>query len=482
MPNGKKNTAPGTKPAPKAKNAPASLPWPAERIEKRLIGDLTAYPNNSRIHSDDQIDLISKSITEFGWTTPVLVDEGDGVICGHARIRAAQKLGFAEVPVMVARGWTEAQKKAYVIADNQIPQSGASWDYDLLKVELNSLAKLDFDLKLIGFDDLQLVQFMAQPNGNDPDEVPEPPVVPVSRTGDLWILGNHRLLCGDCTSASDVAACLGKVKPHLMVTDPPYGVSYSAGWRNKAMPYKNDPSRWKDGAGRATGAVTNDDRSDWRETWVLFTGDVAYVWHAATEGHIVAESLMACDFTIRSQIIWAKNQLVISRGHYHPQHEPLFYAVRKSANGHWCGGRTQTTLWQINKPVKSETGHSTQKPVECMKRPIENNSSVGQAVYDPFVGSGTTIIAAEMTQRSCFAIEIDPIYIDVALQRWQNFTNKQATLESTGQTFEQVKQERLDHAKENPKTKIRGRIQTGSSRSPRGNAGRTGQPRQDVPG
>jgi DNA modification methylase len=220
-----------------------------------------------------------------------------------------------------------------------------------------------------------------------------------------------------------------------MVTDPPYGVEYQAGWRNEAMPHKNDPSRWKDGAGSPTGAVTNDDRADWRAAWALFPGDVAYVWHSGTRAHEVAESLLACEFDIRAQIIWAKNQLVISRGHYHPQHEPLFYAVRHAATGHWSGDRTQTTLWQIDKPHKSETGHSTQKPVECMRRPIENNSSPGQAVYDPFVGSGTTIIAAEMTGRAAHCIEISPAYCDVAVRRWQQFTGQQATLSSTGQPF-----------------------------------------------
>jgi DNA modification methylase len=174
------------------------------------------------------------------------------------------------------------------------------------------------------------------------------------------------------------------------------------------------------------GKVLNDDRADWRAAWALFPGDVAYVWHAGNKAHIVAESIEASGFTIRAQIIWAKHQFVIGRGHYHPHHEPCWYAVRESKTGHWTGDRTQSTLWQIGKPLNSETGHSTQKPVECMRRPIENNSSAGQAVYDPFLGSGTTLVAAEMMGRVCHGIEIDPGYCDVAVTRWENFTGKKA--------------------------------------------------------
>jgi DNA modification methylase len=220
-----------------------------------------------------------------------------------------------------------------------------------------------------------------------------------------------------------------------MVTDPPYGVEYDASWR--------DDRTGKIGAtGTATGKVLNDDIADWREAWALFPGDVAYVWHADLRAREVVQSLEATGFSMRAQIIWAKNQLAMSRGHYHFQHEPCWYAVRKNATGHWNGDRKQTTLWQIDKPRKSETGHSTQKPVECMKRPIENNSSPGQAVYEPFSGSGTTIIAGEMTGRCVHAIELNPAYVDVAVTRWQEFTGKTATLEGDGRTFAELKAER----------------------------------------
>jgi DNA modification methylase len=348
---------------------------------------------------------------------------------------AAKKLGLSDVPAMRAEGWSEAQKRAYVLADNKLALN-AGWDNELLRVELDGLRELDFDLSLTGFADLELSTILADKTEGltDPDETPEPPVEPVSVLGDVWLLGKHRLVCGSSTEVESVDKALNGVKPHLMVTDPPYGVEYDADWRNKAM--RADGSKV---GGRAVGKVLNDDKADWREAWALFPGDVAYVWHAGNMAHVVAESLLACDLHIRAQVIWAKSHFAIGRGDYHPQHEPCWYAVRKGKTGHYDGGRKQSTLWQIDKPQKSETGHSTQKPVECMKRPIENNSSAGQAVYEPFSGSGTTIIAAEMTSRCCHAIELNPAYVDVAIERWQNFTGQQATLEATGETFSEVK-------------------------------------------
>lgn len=412
--------------------------WPAEKIEMRQLDKLIPYARNSRTHSDTQVAQIAASIKEWGWTTPILVDEEGTIIAGHGRTLAARKLGLAEVPVMVARGWSEAQKKAYVIADNQLAMN-AGWDTELLAVELKELGELGFELDLIGFDDKALANFLNDETEGltDADEVPEAPADPVSVLGDVWVLGKHRIICGSSTEADTVSKLLGDVKPHLMVTDPPYGVEYDADWRNKAM--RSDGSKK---GGRAVGKVLNDDKADWREAWALFPGDVAYVWHAGNMAHVVAESLLACDFGIRAQIIWGKSQFVIGRGDYHPQHEPCWYAVRKNKKGHYDGGRKQSTLWQIEKPRKSETGHSTQKPVECMKRPIENNSSPGQAVYEPFSGSGTTIIAGEMTGRSVYAVELNPAYVDVAVKRWQDFTGQKAILEGSGKTFDEIGGER----------------------------------------
>lgn len=415
--------------------------WPADKVERRSIASLIPYARNARTHSPDQVDQIAASIREWGWTVPVLVDEEGGLIAGHGRVMAAKKLGLKDIPVMVAGGWSEAQKRAYVLADNKLALN-AGWDNELLRVELEGLKELDFNLDLTGFGLDELATILADKTDGltNPDEVPEPPADPISALGDVWILGKHRLVCGDCTTVESVDKALNGVKPHLMVTDPPYGVEYDAEWRGKA---KNaDGSLLSTGKNRAVGVVQNDDKADWREAWALFPGDVAYVWHAGNMAHVVAESLLACDLHIRAQVIWAKSHFAIGRGDYHPQHEPCWYAVRKGKTGHYDGGRKQSTLWQIDKPQKSETGHSTQKPVECMKRPIENNSSPGQAVYEPFSGSGTTIIAAEMTGRCCHAIELNPAYIDVAIERWQNFTGQEATLESTGQAFNELKSER----------------------------------------
>lgn len=413
-------------------------------IEWRSVEGLIPYARNSRTHSKDQVAQIAASIREFGWTNPILVD-GDGtIIAGHGRVMAARKLGEKEVPCIELGHLTEAQKRAYVIADNQLALN-AGWDAEMLKVEIAELVDADFDLGLLGFDDAMLAGLTGvETEGlTDPDDAPEPPAVPVTVLGDVWVMGRHRIICGSSTEADTVAKLLLDVKPHLMVTDPPYGVEYDADWRNKALRADGFASN-----GRAIGTVLNDDKADWREAWALFPGDVAYVWHAGNMAHVVAESLLACDFGIRAQIIWAKSQFVIGRGDYHPQHEPCWYAVKKNRKGHYDGGRKQSTIWEIDKPRKSETGHSTQKPIECMKRPIENNSSPGQAIYEPFSGSGTTIIAGEMTGRHIYAVELNPAYVDVAVKRWQDFTGQQAILDGDGRTFDEIAATRLPKAAE----------------------------------
>ena len=286
---------------------------------------------------------------------------------------------------------------------------------------------------MLGFTEQELAKALHGGNQGLTDENEIPPLgeAAVSAAGDIWCLGPHRLVCGDSTRAEVVAALLRKDRPRLMVTDPPYGVNYDPAWRNQRGI----------SASSRIGKVQNDDRADWAEAWQHFPGNIAYVWHAALRSIPAAESLERVGFRIRAQIIWAKERLVIGRGDYQWQHEPCWYAVRDK--GHWTGDRKQTTLWSIASTGQdTDTVHGTQKPVECMRRPMLNNSKTGETVYDPFLGSGTTLIAAEAAGRVCLGVEIDPIYVDVAIRRWQAFTGKSALL-ADGRTFEAVVAERL---------------------------------------
>ncbi len=402
--------------------------WPIDRCIE--------YARNPR-KNDHAVDRIAAAIREFGFRVPIIAKSDGSVVDGHLRLKAAKKIGLAEVPVVLADDLTDAQIKAFRISINKMSDL-ADWDMDLLALEFADLAEWDFDLSLTGFGEDEIANLLADRSDGltDPDDVPETPADPVTVLGDTWLLGKNRLRCGDSTSADDVAALLNGVEPHLMVTDPPYGVDYNPDWRSDAANRPNKAKGTFGSTAKAVGLVSNDDNADWREAWTLFPGDVAYVWHAGNKANVSADSLIASGFAIRAQIVWAKNQMVIGRGHYHGHHEPCWYAVRKGGAGHWSGDRKQTTLWQIDKPRKSETGHSTQKPVECMRRPIVNNSSPGQAVYEPFSGSGTTIIAGEMEGRAIYAMEISPAYVDVAVKRWQEFTGGQAMLESTGEPFD----------------------------------------------
>jgi len=409
--------------------------WPIERC----IG----YARNPR-KNDHAVDKVASAIREFGFRVPIVAKSDGTVVDGHLRLKAAAKLGLTEVPVILADDLTDAQIKAFRLSVNKVSEF-AEWDIDLLKLEFEDLDAAGFDLTLTGFDlgEIAALTLDVTEGLTDPDAVPDAPAVPVTVLGDVWLLGRHRIACGSSTDAHTVEAVLAGVKPHLMVTDPPYGVGYDANWRNEAAAKGLIGQR---GQSMSVGKVLNDDRADWREAWALFPGDVAYVWHGGLFGGVVAESLVACGFETRSQIIWAKDRFQLSRGNYHGQHEPCWYAVRKTTKGQWCGDRTQSTLWSIKLPWDNygnrkpgpeddKNSHSTQKPVECMKRPIENNSSPGQAVYEPFSGSGTTIIAGEMTGRCVYAIELNPAYVDMAVIRWQNFTGQTATLEATGQPF-----------------------------------------------
>lgn len=413
--------------------------WPLDQIKP--------YENNPRTHPDSQITFLATLLRKYGVDQPIVIDEHGVILKGHGRRLAALQAGFKDFPVVVHKGLSDTDKRALRIADNQSALL-SGWDDKLMKSELAELSAAGFELLTLGFDS-KMLDSMLDSEMPEAEVVPEKPKRPVVMLGDLWTLGSHRVLCGDCTSAEDVAVALGKHKPHLMVTDPPYGVEYDADWRNSAQRANGKPF-----GGRAVGKVNNDHRVDWSEAWALFEGDVAYVWHGALHVADMVTQLKAKGLEGRALIVWAKNNFAVSRGHYHWQHETCWYVVRRGKTAHWSGDRGQTTLWNIPKPQKSETGHSTQKPIECMKRPIENNSERGDFVYDPFVGSGTTIIAAEVTDRKCLAIDIDPGYVQVSIERWQTLTGKVATLGD--KPFNEIAKERRHASRHSGKSISRG--------------------------
>lgn len=409
----------------------SELDTPALQVEYLPLANLIPYARNARTHSEAQVAEIAGSIRAFGFTNPILIGEQGDVVAGHGRLAAARQLGLTSVPAIRLVGLSEVQRRQLVLADNRIALN-AGWDADMLRLELQDLKALGADLSMLGFSEAELVTAFAGEGAGLTDEnaVPEPAGQAVSRPGDIWQLGAHRLACGDCTDPALVEMLLAGQAPQLMVTDPPYGVEYDPEWRHR---------RGVNNSGRR-GKIQNDEQADWSAAWELFPGQIAYVWHGALRATIVAESLFKSGFSIRAQIIWAKERLVMSQGDYHWQHEPCWYAVRKK--GHWTGDRKQTTLWNIPTGGQdAETEHATQKPVECMRRPMLNNSNPGQLVYEPFSGSGTTLIAAETCGRVCLAVEIDPLFVDVAIRRWQSFTGNTAIID--GQSFDTIAHSRI---------------------------------------
>lgn len=426
--------------------------WPIEKI--------IPYENNPRSHPPEQVRLLADLIGKYGPDQNIVVDEKGIILKGHGRLEAAVLAGLKTFPVTQRLGLSEADKRAIRISDNQVALL-SGWNQELLRVELTELSHDGFDMNLLGFPDMQLVSFMAKvPTGGDPDATPEPPKKATSRLGDVWIMGKHRLLCGDSTSKADVEKVLNGHEPNLMVSDPPYGVNYDPKWREEmGIDWMGRVQRQKTHAvqkkltSRALGKVENDDRADWREAWELFGGDVAYVWCASLFNDVVIASLEAVGFERRAQIIWNKQHFTFGRGDYHWRHEPCWYVVRKGTRSNWSGDRKQTTVWDIDnasafRGAKDDmvTGHGTQKPVECMRRPMINNSKPGDYVYEPFAGSGTTIIAAEMTTRYALAIELNPVYVDVCVERWQAFAKAEAILEGDGRTFAEVMKARAKPA------------------------------------
>lgn len=410
------------------------------KVERREIADLIPYAANSRTHSDTQVAQIAASIREFGWTNPILVS-GDGtIIAGHGRLLAARQLGLGDVPVIVLDHLSEAQRKALVIADNKLALN-AGWDEGLLSTELAGLNELGFDLSVIGFSTDELSALLADDPTEgltDEDAVPETPVVPVTVEGDVWLLGRHRLKCGDSTSIDAVEKLMDGVKADMVFTDPPYGVAYEGGHNSKKrQQIKNDALEGENLTGLFHGALT---------VAHTVTHDHAafYVWFASGKSVETFAAFSDLPLSLRAVIQWYKvrSGLGAFMSQYIPNCEPCIYAFKTGSAPQWFGPTDEKTVWELKKESRNDY-HPTQKPVELPERAISNSSKTGQIILDLFGGSGSTMIACEKTGRDCRMMELDPKYCDVIIKRWQDFTGQQATLEGDGRTFAELDAERM---------------------------------------
>jgi len=412
--------------------------WLADKIEQWPTAKLVPYARNARTHSEAQVAQIAASIAEFGFTNPILAGSDGVIVAGHGRLAAAQKLGLEVVPVVVLDHLSPTQRRALVIADNRIAEN-AGWDDAMLRVELAALADDDFDVALTGFDADALAELMAgeEPDADgqtDDDAVPEVPETPISRSGDVWLLGAHRLLCGDATVAASYERLLAGGQADMVFTDPPYNVNYA----NSAK----DKMRGKDRA------ILNDNLGDGFYDFLLAAlmptvahcrGGI-YVAMSSSELDVLQAAFRAAGGKWSTFIIWAKNTFTLGRADYQRQYEPILYGWPEGAQRHWCGDRDQGDVWNIKKPQKNDL-HPTMKPVELVERAIRNSSRPGNVVLDPFGGSGTTLIAAEKSGRQARLIELDPKYVDVIVRRWQDWTGQQATRESDVLAFDQAASE-----------------------------------------
>jgi DNA modification methylase len=426
------------------------------------IDKFVFYVRNPR-KNDPAVDRMCASIREFGFKIPVLARSDGTVVDGHLRLKSARKLGVWPggdvtcIPVILCDEWTEAQVKAFRLLVNR-SATWADFDEELLALEIQELNEADFDLSLTGFDPREIDDLLLVSDDEDrANAVPPLPEIPVCRLGDLWICGKHRVLCGDATSPEAVARLLGERRPALMVTDPPYGIELDSEWRDRAGLNSCGPAEASYMKHRTQGhtetTISGDTRSDWSEAFELVPSlQIAYVWHASVFTREVLNGLLRIGFLYPQQIIWNKQRTVLTRTHYWYQHEPCWYVRKKNAP--WFGKAGEnSTIWDSPSPKfimggsdEEKFDHPTQKPVELMRRPILNHLKRGALVYDPFLGSGTTLAAAELTERVCVGIELDPKYVDVVCTRYFNLTQKQAVLGAgpyKGATFDHVKEGRL---------------------------------------
>lgn len=412
------------------------MKWLADKIEHWPTDRLVPYARNARTHSADQVAQIAASIAEFGFTNPVLAGSDGVIVAGHGRLAAAQKLGLETVPVVVLDHLTPTQRRALVIADNRIAEN-AGWDDEMLRIELEALQADGFDLDLTGFDADALAELIAgdEPDNEgqtDEDAVPAEPEEPVSRPGDMWRLGPHRLVCGDATTAEAYALLLADgEKADMVVTDPPYNVNYANSakdkLRGKHRPILND----------ALGEGFYDFLYDAMSLMLAHCRGGVYVAMSSSELDTLQSAFRAAGGHWSTFIIWAKNTFTLGRADYQRQYEPILYGWPEGGERYWCGDRDQGDVWQIKKPVKNDL-HPTMKPVELVERAIRNSSRPGDVVLDPFGGSGSTLIAAEKSGRRARLIELDPKYVDVIVRRWQDFSGGQAIRLSDGVAFDDL--------------------------------------------
>jgi DNA modification methylase len=398
---------------------------------------LIPYARNPTAHSEAQVAQIAASIREFGFNNPILVDTHAGIIAGHGRLLAARKLQLEQVPVIVLDHLSEAQKRAYILVDNKLAEN-AVWDEELLRCELAALEAAEFNLDLIGFDDEALARLLADQDAcqglTDEDAIPEIQEVPVTKPGELWLLDEHRLICSDTMHIESFERLMAGGLSDMVFCDPPYANSY-VGKTSRKLTIKNDDLA--EGFGPfLQDACTN---------LLAFNKGAVYICMSSSELHTLKSAFEAAGGHWSTFVIWAKNVFTLGRSDYQRQYEPILYGWKEGTQHFWCGARDQGDVWFVNKPHVNDV-HPTMKPVELVERAIRNSSKHRDTILDGFAGAGTTMIACERTGRQARLIEIDPVYCDAALRRWQDYTGKQAVLEGDGRTFDDIAQERVKEA------------------------------------
>jgi DNA modification methylase len=404
-------------------------------ITVQPIDALLPYARNSRTHSDEQIEQIVASMREFGWTNPVLVGDDGVIIAGHARVLAARQLGMTEVPTIVLDHLSETQRRALVIGDNKLALN-AGWDEDLLRSELQALNEEDFDLDLVGFTDAELEVLLDEPEQvtegkTDADAAPEAPETAVTVPGDVWLLGAHRLLCGDSTQIEAVEKVLAGGLADMVFTDPPYNVNYAATTKSRKIANDN------------LGAGFEQFLRDACTNMLAVTKGAIYICMSSSELHTLYRAFTESGGHWSTFVIWAKNTFTLGRSDYQRQYEPILYGWKDGTDHFWCGARDQGDVWFVKKPVSNDL-HPTMKPVELIERALHNSSKTRDTVLDPFAGSGSTLIACERTGRQARVIELEPRYCDVIVRRWEEHTGQVATLETDGRSFKELATERLE--------------------------------------